>query len=305
MASRNTVRQSFWIAMVMLALAISAGIGNTQALAATQSSGASNGQYVTGSSSVGLNIAPNRPRTATPVPTRTFTPTRTPTRTATNTPISGSTSTPTATGPTATPTASSCVLNYSITQSSGASIVPGSSLVRGSQCDDCAVSLALPFAYTLYDQSFTSASVTANGQLVFGSPVDPSFSNHCLPDANSSYAIFAHWRDLTADTSLLGCSGCGIYTSVSGSAPNRTFNIEWRALSYDYSAPINLEVILYEGQQKFDVVYGTVDPTNNYSNLSTIGVQKGAGSLVAQYSCPTTPATLSNGSKLTFVLTCQ
>ena len=42
------------------------------------------------------------------------------------------------------------------------------------------------------------------------------------------------WDDLRTDDNS-GCTGypgdtCGVYTSVSGTAPNRVFNIEWRAV---------------------------------------------------------------------------
>ena len=51
----------------------------------------------------------------------------------------------------------------------------------------------------------------------------------------------------------------GIFTSISGTAPNRIFNIEWRAAYYNSAdQTVNFEVRLYEGQTAFDVVYGTI-----------------------------------------------
>ena len=43
-------------------------------------------------------------------------------------------------------------------------------------------------------------------------------------------------------------SGFGIFTSVSGTAPNRIFNIEWRAQYFPGSGSANFELRLYEGQ---------------------------------------------------------
>src|SRR4051794_27294936 len=48
-----------------------------------------------------------------------------------------------------------CLSNYQITQSEGATPVAGTTLVAGSQCDDCLFSIALPFPYTLYNHSFS------------------------------------------------------------------------------------------------------------------------------------------------------
>ena len=53
-------------------------------------------------------------------------------------------------------------------------------------------------------------------------------------------------------------SGFGIFTSVSGTAPNRIFNIEWRAQYFPGSGSAGFELRLYEGQCRFDVIYGTV-----------------------------------------------
>jgi hypothetical protein len=60
-----------------------------------------------------------------------------------------------------------------------------------------------------------------------------------------------------------GCStwanGCGIFTSVSGTSPNRIFNIEWHAeISYLSNTTYDFEVRLYENEpnQRFDVIYG-------------------------------------------------
>ena len=65
-------------------------------------------------------------------------------------------------------------------------------------------------------------------------------------------------------------------TSVSylcGTAPNRIFNIEWRALFISpRSSNANFELRLYEGQSsRFDVIYGAV---SGGANSATAGVQR-------------------------------
>src|SRR5205823_13793650 len=134
-----------------------------------------------------------------------------------------------------------------------ASMVPGTTDI-GNHTDDGATTITLPFAYNLYGTSFTSASATSNGQLDFQT-TDTAYNNTCLPDTAASYAIFPHWDDLRTDTQT-GCSaftsGCGIFTSTTGTAPNRIFNIEWRAVYFSPNTSVaNFEVRLYEGQSRF------------------------------------------------------
>jgi hypothetical protein len=222
----------------------------------------------------------------TPTPTVTGTPpTNTPTLTRTNT-------------PTATPTVCGASAPYAYATATG-TIVAGTT-DTGNHCDDCLTSITLPFSYSLYDQTFTSAQVSSNGQLDFGTG-DSAFSNTCLPDTVATYAIFPHWDDLNTSTGLSGCtnypSGCGVFTSVSGTAPNRILNIDWHAVYYSNNAQLaHFEVRLYEGQKHFDLIYGQVDQTGT---SATVGVERNNGdSNYTQFECNT--GGLTNGLMLTF-----
>src|SRR5262249_43672029 len=150
--------------------------------------------------------------------------------------------------------------------------------------DDCVTTIALPFSYTLYDQSFTSVTLSSNGNAQF-TTVDSFFNNICLPWTTHNYAIMPYWDDLNT-TQQTGCAvypggTCGIYTSVSGTAPNRIFNIEWRALYPQGNGTLNFELRLYENQQHFDVIYCTL---TNGNLFATAGVQKDNGNST-QYFC--------------------
>ena len=114
-----------------------------------------------------------------------------------------------------------------------------------------------------------------------------------MPDAAASYAIFPYWDDLYTSN-----AGYGIFTSISGTAPNRIFNIEWRDQYYPGSGTANFEVRLYEGQTRFDIIYGANDQRGS---SATVGVQKGTGPTVTQYECNT--GGLSSGLMLVFDLT--
>ncbi len=181
--------------------------------------------------------------------------------------------------------------NYTFATMAGQAIEPGTSLVAGSQADDATVAISLPFSYTFYDQTFATLRASTNGNLQFTGN-NSVFSNVCLAAGTLNNTILPHWDDL-----LLTGAGEGIYTSTSGVAPNRIFNIEWRGRRFDDNAAVNFEVRLYEGQTRFDMIYGTV---GNNGGSATVGVQRDTGSKVTQFSCNT--ASLTSGLKVTGTL---
>jgi hypothetical protein len=206
---------------------------------------------------------------------------------ATPTPLPGS---PTATPPsgsgTPTVTATPCsTANYVYTPTAGATIVPGATDI-GNHCDDCETAVTLPFPYTLYDQTFTTVQVNANGRLRFGQAT--VFPVVCLPFPGYTYNVLPYATDLRTDT-----PNSGVYTSVTGVAPNRIFNIEWRATVFASGQPVNFEVRLYEGQQQFEFIYATVD-----SGGAVVGVQRD-NTRYTEYTCG--PG-LTAGLKLMFTL---
>jgi len=197
----------------------------------------------------------------TPSPTPTASPTPTPTPTASPTPT-----------PTPTATATPCGA-YVVTQIGG-SIVPGTTDI-GNHGDDMVTNVVLPFSYSLYDQAFTSVNLSSNGNAQFIT-TDTTFTNSCLPWTTHDYTVYPYWDDL-----YLVNSGFGIFTSTSGTSPNRIFNIEWRSQYFPGSGNANFELRLYEGQERFDVIYGTVSSGNS---SATAGVQRDDG-IFTEYFC--------------------
>ena len=179
---------------------------------------------------------------------------------------------------------------YTVTSSSGASIAPGT-LNTGNSGDDVTTTISLPFTYTFYGVNYITATLSSNGNIQFGT-TRTDFSNLCPPVAGFTDAIFVHWDDLRTDT----LAGNGIFTSISGVAPNRIFNIEWRAIYYGTSTTLNFEARLYEGQQRLDIIYGNL---NGSGTSATVGVQHGTA--FTQYECNT--GGLSLGQQLTFLAT--
>ena len=193
----------------------------------------------------------------------------------------GNTGGPTPTGtpsPTPTATINPCA-TYNTTTGTG-TITPGTT-DTGNHCDDCVTAITFPFPVSVYGQTFNSANVASNGSLDLIGTQSP-FTHACqvLPSSMWTMAIFPYQDDLRTDNlSWAGCNvfpgaTCGIFTSVTGTAPNRNFNIEWRATHFaDTTTSANFEVVLHESLTSFDVIYGA---TSDNGLDETSGVQAGS-----------------------------
>jgi hypothetical protein len=181
-------------------------------------------------------------------------------------------------------------------------IVPGTT-DSGNHCDNCDTLIALPFNFQLYGQTFNSANVSSNGRLEFVCVNEPSgYGTQCLPapplECPFDYTIFPLWQDMRTDAGL-ACStwanGCGVFTSVSGTAPNRIFNIEWHAaLSFAVNSAQNFEVRLYENDpnQKFEVILGALN-TTGATEFYVSGVQGATGFVTPDFCSPVPPQNVS------------
>src|SRR6516164_1503465 len=132
--------------------------------------------------------------------------------------------------------------------------------------------------------------------------MDSTYPSTCLPTAIQSYTIYPLWIDQDTTSGLSNCpsGGCGIFTSVSGTAPNRILNIEYRTVYWPNLGPAQYEVRLYESSGQvnshFDIIYQT---TNGSTSGTTVGVQRaGTGDLYTQYLCAT--GTLPSGLLIQF-----
>src|SRR5262249_53389438 len=149
------------------------------------------------------------------------------------------------------------------------------------------------------DQTYTSINLSSNGTASFTDDTIAPFLNLCLPDTTdfiAGYTVYPYWDDLSTLLGFgTGCDvypggNCGIFTSVSGTAPNRTFNIEWRTEYVNDFQTANFELGLYEGQTRFDVIYGQVDRGNE----ATAGVQKGETNFT-EYFCQSSGGAATGG----------
>ena len=92
------------------------------------------------------------------------------------------------------------------------------------------------------------------------------YLNGCLPDSAHGASVFLLWDDLVTNA-----SGGGVFSAVTGTAPNRTYYLEWRA-QYYAGGSAHAELVLHEGSDVVDVIYGDVgDPSS-----ATEGIQDNA-----------------------------
>jgi len=205
--------------------------------------------------------------------------------------------------PSPTPTSTPATCSNYLTSTGKGAITAGST-DTGSHCDDCTVPVTFPFPVSFYGQTFNSANINSNGNLQFTDTI--GFLSHgCnpLPFSALGPVIFGYWDDLRTDQVSPDCAsfpgGCGVFTSTTGTAPNRQFNIEWRAGYFGHSGTANFEVVFYEGQSSFfDIFYGA---TSDNGSDETSGVQMGPAGPATQFSCGV--PTLTNGLKVTY--TCE
>jgi hypothetical protein len=263
--------------------------------------------YLTIKYGQGPTPTPTPTATASPTPTATgtATPSTTPTATATASPTPTATASPTAsTGPdvpdptatataTATPTPMQTCCQY-VTSSGTGAIAPGI-IDTGNHCDNCLTQIAFPFPVQFYNSTFTQAYVSPNGNLQFTGNA-PYLGTSCpLPISCLNAAILAYQDDLRTDG-----PGGGIFTLVTGTAPNRIFNIEWRTTYTGRMGTANFEMRFYENQTSFDIIYGmTAD--NGGSEESGVQLSGMGGSCDATtFSCQT--PVLTNGLKVTYTV---
>ena len=183
--------------------------------------------------------------------------------------------------------------DYTITQSTRP-LVPATTNI-GNFCNDCVTSVSFPFPVSFYGNVYTGAVVTSNGTLQFGANINEGPNNTSLPaTAFLNPTIFPFWDDLRTDG-----AGNGIFTSVTGSAPNRVFTIEWRVSRFGVAGTTNFEIRFFEASPEFEIVYGA---TTGSGYSGTIGVQRDATTFT-QFAGPNA-APPAAGTRLIFSTGC-
>jgi len=223
-------------------------------------------------------------------------------------------------GPLVIPVGQLLGTNYVFTASGGATLPNDGVLLAGSQADDALTDLVVPagFNFSIYGTAITGGSTlraSVNGNLqVRSTKGADDFANTALPAAGAGNGqavfpptaptLFLQWDDWRTDGAAGGAAlDAGIYTKLSGSAPNRSWTIEWRGrIRGDGAVETNnnrAAIVFHEGSNSFDYVYllTGVGASEN-GGAATIGVQAAStGSTFTQYAFGN--AMLAPGTKLT------
>ena len=183
---------------------------------------------------------------------------------------------------------------YRMVEGTGTILTTGPIVDIGNHCDDCVTRVQLPFPVMFYDQAYTVAAVSSNGTVQFASG-SSEFDNTTLPTRAFGPAIMPYWDDLLT-TPARSNPPIAIYQQTTGTAPNRVFHLWWHVLFASQSGPANFELLMYESEAKFDVVYG-----GSGTGFGTIGVQKSSDGPFTMYAAsPNANIAPLAGVKLTF-----
>ncbi|HEX6074948.1 MAG TPA: S8 family serine peptidase, partial [Micromonosporaceae bacterium] len=160
--------------------------------------------------------------------------------------------------------------------------------------DDSITEITLPFQVSLYGDGHSTASVSTNGWISFEETYYSPYANTPIPNPDiPNSVLYPLWDDLYVD------SLSGVYTGVTGTAPNRTFIVEWRNVSFyaDASARVSFEAMISEsGVVTFH--YAGVDNVREAGGYATVGLENSTGTVAFQYSY--NEAVLSSGTGIRF-----
>ncbi|MCC6476948.1 carboxypeptidase regulatory-like domain-containing protein, partial [bacterium] len=134
--------------------------------------------------------------------------------------------------------------------------------------DDAQTSITLPFAFTYYDVSYTTANLASNGYLAFGTSTFSNLSNVAIPTAGEPNGMIAmFWDDLDPDN-----GNAGNYFTYHDAANSR-FIIQGNQVQHWPSGdPETFQLILYTNGN-IVLQYQTVSDASS----CTIGIENLAG----------------------------
>ncbi|MFC5824824.1 S8 family serine peptidase [Nonomuraea insulae] len=184
--------------------------------------------------------------------------------------------------------------NFGYTCRSGAQAYVAGSEKLALTGDDEAAQVTLPFPVPFYGTGYGKAWIGTNGYVMFATDRITTGSNGTLPTSGTpNNAIYPYWDDLIVDAQA------GIYTAVTGTAPHRTFVVEWRNATFysETGQRVSFSALLGEdGSVGFR--YKDVESERDQGVSATVGVENAAGNDALLYSY--NQAVLATGQGLSF-----
>nr|WP_030868624.1 S8 family serine peptidase [Streptomyces sp. NRRL F-2747] len=141
----------------------------------------------------------------------------------------------------------------------------------------------LPFPLPLYGKTYGQAWIGTNGTVSFGGNNTGDINGDIPSTATPNAALYPFWDDLVVGAAG---SGSGVFTGVTGTAPHRTYVIEWREVSH-WSAQADKFSFSAAIGEDGTVVYtykGTGGTGIKGGSTATVGVENALGTDAFKYS---------------------
>ncbi|HEX2419884.1 MAG TPA: carboxypeptidase regulatory-like domain-containing protein, partial [Micromonosporaceae bacterium] len=155
--------------------------------------------------------------------------------------------------------------------------------------EDQITQITLPFKVPLYGKGQRNATVSTNGWVAFGAATSSLPGNRTIPYTGTPNGVlYPFWDDMYLETFS------GVYTGVTGTAPNRTFIVEWRDVTFfsSRSNQVSFEALISEnGEITFR--YADIDSGVETGTSATVGIENDNGTVGFQYSY--NEAAIANG----------
>ncbi|MEU3777821.1 S8 family serine peptidase [Streptomyces sp. NPDC032472] len=155
----------------------------------------------------------------------------------------------------------------------------------------------LPFPLPLYGKTYAQAWIGTNGTVSFGGPHTGDTNGDLPSTATPNAALYPFWDDLVVGPAG---SGSGVFTAVTGTAPHRSYVIEWRKVAH-WSAqadPFSFSAAIGEDGSVTYAYKGTGGTGLKGGSSATVGVENATGTDAFAYSF-NTPA-ITDGLALSF-----
>ncbi|GII94981.1 S8 family serine peptidase [Sinosporangium siamense] len=137
---------------------------------------------------------------------------------------------------------------------------------------------SLPFRFPFYDQAYSGGQIGFNGWMSFAG--NGGWRDSALPSPGApNAAIYPLWDEFQMD------ERSGVYTALQGSAPSRTFIVEWRDLYFhaDPSKRVSFSALLGEnGSIRFH--YRGITTGVSTGITGTVGIENADGTGAFQFS---------------------
>ncbi|MCX4782269.1 S8 family serine peptidase [Streptomyces sp. NBC_01264] len=141
----------------------------------------------------------------------------------------------------------------------------------------------LPFPLPLYGKTYGQAWIGTNGTISLGGNNTGDINGDIPSTATPNAALYPFWDDLVVGAAD---SGSGVFTAVTGTAPHRSYVIEWREVShwsaqsdtFSFSASIG-----EDGTVRYSYK-GTGGTGIKAGSTATVGVENATGTDAYKYS---------------------